>query len=70
METRPYSQEVLDVFEVLDNYVREGYWNLIVYEESFSIINKELPNHNFTDDELEEITYCWLEDWQIDNEQG
>ena len=50
-----------DVYKVLDTCVNEGMWNLVVYEDSMEIINRELPDHEFTDEELEDYTYEWLE---------
>ena len=50
------------IFDLLDSYVDMGNWNLVVYEDSCELIDKHFPNHNLTDDELEEYTYEWLED--------
>jgi len=54
----------LDVFELLDNIWKDNDYDevakFVIYEESFDLVNKYLE-HNYTDDELEELTYSWLE---------
>lgn len=47
------------IFDLLDSYVENGYWDLKVYEESYSIIKHHHPDHGLTDIELENITYEW-----------
>lgn len=50
-----------NIERMLDSYVKAGYWNLVVYEDSCDLIDKHFPNHNLSDEVLEEITYEWLE---------
>ena len=58
------NEKTFEVFELLDNIWKDNggdnYAKLVIYEESFELINKYLE-HDFTDDELEELTYIWLE---------
>lgn len=54
-----------DVMDVLDRVWEENdydsFTKLLIYENSFSIINESIPNHNMTDYFLEMATYEWLD---------
>ena len=54
-----------DAFDLLDKIWEkndyDSFTKLLIYENSFDIINENIPNHNMTDYFLERITYEWLE---------
>ena len=40
----------------MDNFAK-----LLIYEDSCDILDMEFPNHQMNDEQMEEITYEWLE---------
>lgn len=48
------------IYETLDQYVRDGNWKLRVYEDSYEIIEWHYPHISLTEAELEEVTYDWF----------
>ena len=54
-----------DMHDHLDQLLEEngmdGFAKLLIYEDSEDILNGEFPNHQMNDEQMEEITYEWLE---------
>ena len=47
--------------ELLKQNNMDTFAKLLIYEDSIDILDEQFPNHKMTDEQMEEITYEWLE---------
>ena len=56
-------KEYNKIFDLLNSYVDESqpFHKCYIYENSFDIIKQHIPEHGYTNGELEDITTFWLD---------